>query len=59
MSLQDFYQLLTCLMFGVQVPSGAVIYSQQSEYLNQPIDGGSFMSPVPVMENVLPEVQII
>ncbi|XP_013875484.1 protein boule-like [Austrofundulus limnaeus] len=42
----------------VQVPSGAAIYSQQSEYLNQPTDGGSFMFPVPVMEAATPQNQM-
>uniref|UniRef100_A0A3Q2ZIT0 Protein boule-like n=1 Tax=Kryptolebias marmoratus TaxID=37003 RepID=A0A3Q2ZIT0_KRYMA len=40
----------------VQVPSGAVIYAQQSECLHQPTDGGSFLAaPVPVMEDSSPE----
>ncbi|XP_069567936.1 protein boule-like [Brachyistius frenatus] len=37
-------------------PSSSVVYSQQSEYLYQPADGGSLQLPVPVMEDTPPEV---
>ncbi|XP_037552652.1 protein boule-like [Nematolebias whitei] len=40
----------------VLMPSGAGIYAQHAEYLNPPTDGGSFLPPVPVMEDVSPEM---
>ncbi|KAM4560516.1 protein boule-like [Odontesthes bonariensis] len=44
-----------CQWNAVQVPSNAVVYSQQSEYLCQTADGGSFSPPVPFMEETTPE----
>ncbi|XP_051283995.1 protein boule-like [Dicentrarchus labrax] len=37
------------------MPSSPVVYSQQSEYLYQPTNGGSLQPPLPVMEDVTPE----
>ncbi|XP_074482765.1 protein boule-like isoform X1 [Sebastes fasciatus] len=37
------------------MPSSPVVYSQQSEYLYQPADGGPVQPPLPVMEDTTPE----
>uniref|UniRef100_A0AAQ6IL39 Protein boule-like n=1 Tax=Anabas testudineus TaxID=64144 RepID=A0AAQ6IL39_ANATE len=37
------------------VPSSPVVCSQQSEYLYQPVDGGSVQPSMPVMEETTPE----
>ncbi|XP_044043672.1 protein boule-like isoform X2 [Siniperca chuatsi] len=37
------------------MPSSPVVYSQQSEYLYQPANGGSVQPPLPVMEDTTPE----
>ncbi|XP_061571331.1 protein boule-like [Cololabis saira] len=41
--------------YQMPMSSSAVGYSQQSEYLYQPADGGYFQHPVPVMEETTPE----
>ncbi|XP_054479741.1 protein boule-like [Anoplopoma fimbria] len=38
-----------------QMPPSPVVYSQQSEYLYQPADGGPVPPPLPVMEDTTPE----
>uniref|UniRef100_A0A672II08 Protein boule-like n=1 Tax=Salarias fasciatus TaxID=181472 RepID=A0A672II08_SALFA len=50
--------LLTCVFSAAQpeLPPATLMYSQQSEYLYQPVDEASFQYPVPVMEETPAEV---
>lgn len=49
----------TCFVIQHSMSSSPVVYSQQSEYLYQPTDGGPVQPPLPVMEDTTPEVPIL
>ncbi|XP_029941965.1 protein boule-like [Salarias fasciatus] len=48
-----------CQLHQPELPPATLMYSQQSEYLYQPVDEASFQYPVPVMEETPAEIPAV